>query len=358
MQNKINWNSIYLEYSPLLLGICRRYVQDQATAEDLVQDSFIAAIQKQEQLRDNQTLLAWLKKIVVNNALMHLRNSNESLFVSTEYQEIPDNTSLMTPITEENNLILEYDFTTEELLWSIDQLPAHHRSVFNLYYIENHSHAQIADSLGINVNTSKTHLMRAKKQIQKHLLAKTEGKTTSVFQKKGVQILVFLGFGNLLWAQALRSKFKNFTIQPEKTFDLSDAGYFTTTGVSRKFNTLTLFGKTLTLLVFFSGVLLFNNNNSFTQQISSEDLALNNSIETPIQEENNNEMATPTEIQKPVVSEEFKDKTEILRPIVMATTVPDEENIEENIADSTEAEKKPVVIVKKVVKKVKVYVEK
>ncbi len=362
MQNKINWNSIYLEYSPSLLGICRRYVQDEATAEDIVQDSFLAAIQKQKQLRDKITLFAWLKKIVVNNALMHLRNSNESLFVNTEYQEIPDNTSLMTPITEENNLILEYDFTTEEILWSIDQLPAHHRSVFNLYYIENNSHAQIADSLGINVNTSKSHLARAKKAIQKHLLSKTDGKTTSKLQKKRIQIMVFLGFGNMLWAQALRSKFKNFTIQPEKSFDLSDAGYFTTTGISRNFTPQSLFNRILTLLVFLSGILLFNNTNTqfrHTAPTSSEDLAQNLKIETPASEVRDVEMTSPIEIEKPAVSEEFKKvKRETPPKILIAAADPTEEITNPILVDSADIEKKPVVIVKKVVKRVKVYVEK
>ena len=51
MQNSFNWNQIYLEFSPKLLGVCRRYIEDLAIAEDILQDSFLTAIQKEEQLK-------------------------------------------------------------------------------------------------------------------------------------------------------------------------------------------------------------------------------------------------------------------------------------------------------------------
>uniref|UniRef100_A0AAU6WPI4 RNA polymerase sigma factor n=1 Tax=Chryseobacterium endophyticum TaxID=1854762 RepID=A0AAU6WPI4_9FLAO len=95
MQNTFNWQKIYLDYSPKLLGICRRYIPDIYTAEDIVQDSFITAIQKNGQLNNEKALFAWLKKIVVNNALQHLRKHSKDTFVTTEPSEIPDTYSEM-----------------------------------------------------------------------------------------------------------------------------------------------------------------------------------------------------------------------------------------------------------------------
>ncbi|WP_294203271.1 sigma-70 family RNA polymerase sigma factor, partial [uncultured Chryseobacterium sp.] len=159
--NTLNWQKIYLDYSPKLLGICRRYISDIYTAEDIVQDSFITAIQKNDQLNDEKALFAWLKKIVVNNALQHIRKHSKDTFVTTEPSEIPDTYSEMDHSFHEEKNIFIYDFTHEELLSSIDSLPPHHKSVFNLYFIENHSHAEISGLLGITVNTSKSHLLRA-----------------------------------------------------------------------------------------------------------------------------------------------------------------------------------------------------
>ncbi len=97
MQNNsnIDWQKIYSSYSPKLLGICRRYIQDIYTAEDIIQDSFITAIQKNHQLNDEKALFAWLKKIVVNNALQHIRKHSQDTFVTTEPSEIPDTYSEM-----------------------------------------------------------------------------------------------------------------------------------------------------------------------------------------------------------------------------------------------------------------------
>lgn len=217
---KLNWQKIYLDHSPKLLGICRRYISDLQNAEDIVQDSFITAIQKNHQLKDEKAIFGWLKKIVVNNALQFIRKTSKDNFITTEPSEIPDNTltEMTTSAIDEKIHILEYDFTREELLKSIDSLPSHHKSVFNLYYIENYSHAEISRLLEIPVNTSKSHLMRAKKSVQNYLMTHFVNHETP--KNKTAQILVFLGFGGLLWAQNFQSKFLNFAISPSKNFEI------------------------------------------------------------------------------------------------------------------------------------------
>lgn len=216
--SNLNWQKVYSNYSPKLLGICRRYIPDIYTAEDIVQDSFITAIQKDHQLNDEKALFAWLKKIVVNNALQHIRKQSRETFVTTEPSEIPDIPSEMEHhFPEEKNAFI-YDFTNEELLSSIDHLPSHHKSVFNLFFIENYSHAEISDVLGITVNTSKSHLLRAKKSVQNYLLNHIVRADTP--KKKTAQLLVIFGLGGLLWAQTFQSKFSDFTVQPSRTLQI------------------------------------------------------------------------------------------------------------------------------------------
>ena len=89
-KTNLNWQKIYLDHSPKLLGICRRYISDLQNAEDIVQDSFITAIQKNHQLKDEQAVFGWLKKIVVNNALQFIRRTSKDTFITTEPSEIPD----------------------------------------------------------------------------------------------------------------------------------------------------------------------------------------------------------------------------------------------------------------------------
>jgi RNA polymerase sigma factor (sigma-70 family) len=163
MQKKLNWNIIYKENSPKLLGICRRYVSDLATAEDIVQDSFLKAIENQHQLKIENAMFSWLKQIVVNNTLQHLKNNKNFYFNDFSSNDLENIENI------EETDFLSQQFSTEEMLASIDLLPSHHIEVFNLYFLENYSHAEIAKQLDININTSKSHLLRAKKRLSNNL---------------------------------------------------------------------------------------------------------------------------------------------------------------------------------------------
>ena len=58
---------------------------------------------------------------------------------------------------------------TEDLLQLVKQLPSGYRVVFNMYAIDGYSHKEIAESLGISENTSKSQLSRARMYLQKQL---------------------------------------------------------------------------------------------------------------------------------------------------------------------------------------------
>ena len=57
-----------------------------------------------------------------------------------------------------------------EILQLLDQLPQGYRTVFNLYVIEGYKHREIADLLGISINTSKSQLILAKKRLRELLI--------------------------------------------------------------------------------------------------------------------------------------------------------------------------------------------
>jgi RNA polymerase sigma-70 factor (ECF subfamily) len=59
--------------------------------------------------------------------------------------------------------------TADELLSCVAQLSEGYRTVFNLYAIEGYSHAEIAESLQISENTSRSQFMRARNILQKNI---------------------------------------------------------------------------------------------------------------------------------------------------------------------------------------------
>ena len=62
---------------------------------------------------------------------------------------------------------IEGDVMVQDILKLIDSLPIGYRTVFNMYVIEGYKHREIAEKLGISINTSKSQLILAKKKLRK-----------------------------------------------------------------------------------------------------------------------------------------------------------------------------------------------
>lgn len=69
---------------------------------------------------------------------------------------------------------LDDQLEADDLLKMIEELPVGYRTVFNLYAIEGYNHKEIAESLGITENTSKSQLSRARRFLQNRLSALQE----------------------------------------------------------------------------------------------------------------------------------------------------------------------------------------
>lgn len=359
--HKINWQKIYLDHSPKLLGICRRYIADLQTAEDLLQDSFILAMQKSHQLKDEKALFGWLKTIVVNNALQYLRSSSKEIFVSTEISKIPEQLTEMNNSSTEKNHVLAYDFTREELLKSIDSLPLHHRSVFNLYFIEKNSHAEIAKLLGINVNTSKSHLLRAKKSVQNYLLNNFVNENTPKNKKKTTQLLVFLGLGGLALAQTFQTKFSDFSISPKKEFFVPEdaiTSSFSSPASNKNLQKKTIIATTLFIVLFLS-VYINKNNSSLFRKFSTEESS-NNLVKENIQKNDVSFQAQPRSNEETQADLKKLNEVNIDQEIEIQQPIAIENKSKEKAIkqkDSIENTPKKIIIVKKIIQRDTIFIE-
>lgn len=217
-----NWQDIYSTFSPKLLGICRRYIKDLATAEDIVQDSFIVAIQKESVLKNKEALKGWLCKIVINRAINHLKSEKKISSTSSEnFEFIDDSTDMYTLEINKKSAILASDFSHEDLLEAIDSLSENHKTVFNLYIIDQFSHLEISELLKISVGTSKSSLSRARKNIQQFLIDKLNNNKTDEKKKRRIAVLLFFGFGNQLFANYYRNSFSTFEIKPKNELNFT-----------------------------------------------------------------------------------------------------------------------------------------
>ena len=163
MKKEAFWAEQYRRHIGKMVGACYRYVADWDLAEDLAQDAFLAAMEKASTFRAFGSFEGWLKKIAINQALMHLRDCPEMV----EWDENLHSQETEEEADEQN--LSQTEFSQEELLEAIGKLPLKQRTVFNLYAVEHYSHAKIAETLGISVANSKVLLSRARAELQARL---------------------------------------------------------------------------------------------------------------------------------------------------------------------------------------------
>lgn len=171
------WTRKYRQHISAMIGLCYRYVPDRATAEDLAHDAFLKAIEKADTLRMAERFEGWLTRITLNTVMDHLRDNVRMAAVDAE-EIAADTPEPDGDITPESMMeaIRQADFSRREIVDAIAQLPEHHRVVLNLYVFERLTHKQIAEKLEISPNTSKSHLMRARKELQIILFNKSKQK--------------------------------------------------------------------------------------------------------------------------------------------------------------------------------------
>lgn len=150
---------LYERYSPTMFGVCRRYLQRTEDAEDVLVEAFFKVFSHINQYHHKGSFEGWIRRIVVNEALMFLRKKH-ALQNAYEIQEHFD-------LKSRENIVA--DLAAQDILDLLDQLPTGYRTVFNLYVLEGYKHREIAEELGISINTSKSQLILAKKRMQQLL---------------------------------------------------------------------------------------------------------------------------------------------------------------------------------------------
>lgn len=147
---------IYEQYSGIGYGIALRMVKHHELAQDVLQDAFISIFRHIKQYQGDQVFVAWLKRIVINQAINKLKVQNKFNFELPE-EDIIETTSLF----NENWLSAVRDINS--LLMRVDD---EYRTVFILHEIEGYKHKEIAELLEKSVSYSKIVLMRCYQQLK------------------------------------------------------------------------------------------------------------------------------------------------------------------------------------------------
>lgn len=145
--------ALFDKFAPKMLAVCQRYLRNNQEAEDVLQDGFVKVFQKIVDFKMEGSLEGWIRRIVVNTALDTIRR-NKKLLDDIQVEEVQYKVSFTDHQFDGMDLA--------QLMKLIDEMPDGYRIVFNMFAIEGYSHKEIADTLGVTENTSKSQYSRAR----------------------------------------------------------------------------------------------------------------------------------------------------------------------------------------------------
>lgn len=150
---------LYDRYSRQMYTVCLRYTKEQLVAEDVLQESFIKVFDHIKNFRGDSSLGYWIKRIVVNTALNSQRNKLY-LYPMVDVSELQESEGEFGDVA---------DFTMDELMEMIRDLPTGCQVIFNLYAIEGYKHHEIAKMLNVSEGTSKSQFARARQLLKEKM---------------------------------------------------------------------------------------------------------------------------------------------------------------------------------------------
>ncbi len=147
---------LYERYAPKMFGVCKRYIRTREDAEDVLVEGLFKVFDNIHKFKGQGSFEGWIRRIVVNQSLMFLRKKhNFKLTVEVSNIEVKTGVSI------------EDELAEQDILNLLSKLPTGYRTVFNLYVIEGYKHREIAEIMGISINTSKSQLILAKKRLKR-----------------------------------------------------------------------------------------------------------------------------------------------------------------------------------------------
>lgn len=151
------YTALYNQHAGPVYNTILRLVAHTGEAEDLLQETFVAAFRSIAELKNAAGFAGWVKRIAINKSIDTIRK-RKMRFVEFEPGLISEEED---DITDE----LEFEYTIDAINEAIASLPEIYRTVFTLYAMENIPQAEIARMLGVEHTTVRTQYHRARWKI-------------------------------------------------------------------------------------------------------------------------------------------------------------------------------------------------
>lgn len=157
---------VYNRYYKAMYNTAVRIVKDSFEAEDIMQDSFLTAFTKLDNLKEAVTFGSWLKRIVINNSIYHFNKSNK-------YNEVAlDDVLFKIEDDDEDGIASDYEFTNlkaQQIMKTMKTLKDSYRVALTLHLIEGYDHDEISEIMNITYANCRTTISRAKESLRQKL---------------------------------------------------------------------------------------------------------------------------------------------------------------------------------------------
>jgi RNA polymerase sigma-70 factor (ECF subfamily) len=170
-----DWVDAHADY---LFNFAIGQVRDTHTAEDLVQETFLAAVKAQNSFGGKSSARTWLVGILRHKIYDHLRKSCRERAVRHDPTPMNDHESWdestlwlheMAAETQLPSRRMELDEFHANLELALGKLPPRIAQVFQLYQIEERPNREVCEQLKISESNLWVMLHRARKQLREHL---------------------------------------------------------------------------------------------------------------------------------------------------------------------------------------------
>ncbi|MBR3819372.1 MAG: RNA polymerase sigma factor [Clostridia bacterium] len=185
--DKSVFDELYKLTSERAYFVAFEFTKNNQDAEDILQESYVKALSKINELDKPESFSSWLNQIVANKSKDFLKKKKPMLFEAEEnevFEVLPDEDTSFSP--EENLDQTELQKTVMEVL---DELSEEKRACVLMMYFEELSVGEIAETLEIPEGTVKTRLFSARKDLKEK------------FSKRGItSAFSFAPIGVVIWA--------------------------------------------------------------------------------------------------------------------------------------------------------------
>lgn len=157
-ETKERIEKLFCEYYSLVYRVAFSQIKNHADAEDITQEVFLKLLHNKMKFESTEHEKAWIIRVTLNQCkdLLKSKWKKSSVFIDS--------------VPEQEKMYYKNPYVKEdETLWAVLQLPVKYRNCLYLFYYEDYSIKEIAESLEMQENTVKTNLRRGREALKKML---------------------------------------------------------------------------------------------------------------------------------------------------------------------------------------------